>query len=177
MTTLRPADNQRGPEDSSVYFLRVVGAAGPVKIGYSRFPSTRFSMFCGWSPVPLEIAAVLPNVPPETERRFHRMFADSWMHGEWFAASPRLTKVIADINAGRFDLSTIPECGPLKRRKTWTAQERQTRLLRIRCTRAMTTWMPSWDKTILEAYRALGGPDHDRAVEIIEEMLARKAAA
>jgi len=93
--------------ENYVYFLRPVGADGPVKIGHSQRPLVRLQTFASWSPVELELAATTPG-PRTLEARFHAMFWDDHLHGEWFAASPRLTSLIADIAGGRFDPSAVP---------------------------------------------------------------------
>lgn len=95
-----------GPQNY-VYFLRPVGADGPVKIGHSQRPLVRLQTFASWSPVELELAATTPG-SRTLEARFHAMFWDDHLHGEWFAASPRLTSLIADIAGGRFDPSAVP---------------------------------------------------------------------
>ncbi len=92
---------------SYVYFLRVVGQDGPVKIGFSRQPQNRFVAFKTWSPVPLEIAAII-EAGPEVEPRFHHRFRHLHMYGEWFRGDPELTATIAAIEAGAFDVSTLP---------------------------------------------------------------------
>lgn len=90
-----------------VYFLRPIGAEGPVKIGSSRDPWGRLTTYRSWSPIPLELVATIPgNV--HAERGFHAMFADLHSHHEWFHASPRLTAVIEAVRAGTFDLATLP---------------------------------------------------------------------
>lgn len=97
-----------------VYFIRPVGAEGPVKIGHSYLPRERFAEMCRWSPIPLEIVATF-WAEAYVERRFHARFRESWMHYEWFEASPELTQAIDQINADTFDIATLPVKGLLLR--------------------------------------------------------------
>lgn len=66
----------------SVYFIRV-GAAGPVKIGSSRFPQVRLAEFQPLHPEPLALLRTLPGALAE-ERAFHRHYAALHIRGEWF---------------------------------------------------------------------------------------------
>lgn len=88
-----------------VYFIRPVGAEGPVKIGYSRLPPKRLAEISTWAPVPLEIAATVPG-GANLERNLHNCFADQHSHREWFHASPRLSGLIASL-AGGAELSSV----------------------------------------------------------------------
>lgn len=92
---------------SYVYFLRPVGAEGPVKIGQSRYPTVRLHTFSSWSPVELEIAAHTPG-GRGLEARLHATFATSRTHGEWFSASPELSDLIDQIQRGTFDADSLP---------------------------------------------------------------------
>jgi hypothetical protein len=113
---------RRRGEPSSIYFIRPVGSDGPVKIGHSFDPHGRLETYLAWSPVPLEVAAVLPVQTPsgergfkwarQFERRFHARYNAHWLHHEWFAANPLLTHDIHLIRAGRFDLSVLPQDAP-----------------------------------------------------------------
>jgi hypothetical protein len=101
-----------------IYFIRPVGADGPIKIGHTRRPEYRLYCCQACSPVRLEIAAQLevagdaqPRARREAlhlERRFHIKYADDRLHNEWFAATPELLADIASINAGAFDTDTLP---------------------------------------------------------------------
>lgn len=90
-----------------VYFLRPVGADGPVKIGHSGCPLVRLKAVSSWSPVELEIAAYTPG-SRSLESRFHAMFAKDRLHGEWFAPSDALSAMIANIQCGEFDVDSLP---------------------------------------------------------------------
>lgn len=90
-----------------VYFVRQTDGGGPVKIGCSQLPEGRLSALMTWAPYPLEIVAKLPG--DETlERRFHAKFAGSHTHREWFRPSAELTLTIAQIQAGLFDIDSLP---------------------------------------------------------------------
>lgn len=77
------------PSPSYVYFLRPVGAIGPIKIGFSRDPIARLRSLLAWSPVPLEVI-VSVSAPKGAEPWAHKKFASCRLHSEWFAATPEL---------------------------------------------------------------------------------------
>jgi hypothetical protein len=95
-----------------VYFLRAVGLDGPVKIGCSVDPDARRDVYSKISPFPLEVVAKIPG-SPSYEWRFHTRFVHLHSHHEWFHAAPELTAAIEQINAGTFDLETLPRAKPL----------------------------------------------------------------
>lgn len=119
---------------SWVYFLRPVGAAGPVKIGSSRAPTSRLATYAQWAPWPLEIAAQIPG-DCQTEARFHARFAHVHTHHEWFGIDAELTACIDAINAGHFDVETLP---PPKRIRTAraarTLRSKENTSLRLKLT-------------------------------------------
>jgi hypothetical protein len=80
-------------DDKNVYFIRPVGQRGPIKIGCSVRPATRLRDIEIWSPVLLEIIATAPGGHPH-ELALHDKFAADHLHGEWFAASTDLERVI-----------------------------------------------------------------------------------
>jgi hypothetical protein len=99
-----------------VYFIRPVGALGPVKIGHANNPHERLRDCQAHSPVALEIAAILPVAETgkrvmqlHMERRFHIKYADSRLHHEWFAATPELLADIGAVNGGTFDAESLPK--------------------------------------------------------------------
>ncbi len=96
-----------GHGDGGVYFLRPAGEEGPVKIGISVSPRGRCYECQKWSPVILELAAVIYGANLEDERRFHQHFYGQWSHSEWFHASDELSAVIRAIQAETFDLETL----------------------------------------------------------------------
>lgn len=69
---------------TSVYFIRPIGQAGPVKIGCSIKTKRRFAEVIMWSPIPLEIAATVPGGFAE-EARISCRFKQHRSHGEWYA--------------------------------------------------------------------------------------------
>jgi hypothetical protein len=99
---------RRNTLPGSVYFIRPVGAEGPVKIGCSSYPDVRLLTFENWSPVPLEIAAQTEG-NFTLEKRFHNHFKHLHERGEWFRADPELSAAIEQINDGTFDVATLPE--------------------------------------------------------------------
>jgi len=90
-----------------VYFIRPVGADGPVKIGCSDVPDGRLYTLSAWSPVPLEIVASIDG-DIDLERRFHAAFKADNTHREWFNASPALLHCLDAIKTGTFDIATLP---------------------------------------------------------------------
>lgn len=90
-----------------VYFIRPIGMVTPVKIGCSISPDGRRDTLESWSPFPLEIIAEIEG-GYDTERRFHALFDGLHERREWFTWSQHIEAVVRDINAGTFDLSTLP---------------------------------------------------------------------
>lgn len=103
----RAAKTREHKELRHVYFIRQVGVIGPVKIGASIYPRVRLEGLQVWSPVRLEIAAAIKG-DFNLERRFHNAFLASHSHGEWFHATPDIEDTILQINAGTFDINTLP---------------------------------------------------------------------
>jgi hypothetical protein len=102
----------RHPDPVWVYFLRPVGGEGPIKIGMTRSPQKRLIDYMRWSPVPLELVAKI-QASQKMERQFHALFLHLHSHHEWFHAGPDLTAAMDAINAGSFDLATLPKTGCL----------------------------------------------------------------
>lgn len=105
--------------DPHIYFIRPLAAEGPIKVGHSIHVPLRLREINKWSPIELEVAAMLP-VPDDRygartrpcntlERRFHFRYADYRLHHEWFAAHPLILADIAAITAGAFDINCLPE--------------------------------------------------------------------
>lgn len=92
---------------SRVYFIKPIGMDGPVKIGCSFSPERRRSSLATWSPFALEIVAEIDG-DTTLERRFHAAFISTHQRREWFNASAEISATISAINAGTFDISTLP---------------------------------------------------------------------
>jgi hypothetical protein len=90
-----------------IYFLRPIGAAGPIKIGCSKHPVGRLATVQIWSPLKLEIAASCEG-GHDYERALHSRFAKHRLHGEWFEATPDLIALVADVAKGS-PLPALPE--------------------------------------------------------------------
>lgn len=82
-----------------VYFLRPVGLPGPVKIGCSIAPEGRLATIAAWSPIRLEIVAIVDG-GHELEVALHKRFAHLALHGEWFGVDADLQAVIDQAIAG-----------------------------------------------------------------------------
>lgn len=121
----------------SVYFLRPIGAAGPIKIGCSADPEGRLRTYMSWSPMPLEIVARIDG-DQKLERRFHARFAAHHLHGEWFCNSEDLAAVIEAVSGGCFDVSSLPAPAGLGNAKTgWPAEVRSAVAHKSLASRAM----------------------------------------
>lgn len=93
-----------------VYFIKPVGMDGPIKIGCSQSPDGRRCTLETWSPFALEVIAEIDG-GFNIERRLHHAFYASHQRREWFTPTPRLLAVIAEIQAGTFDVTSLPEIG------------------------------------------------------------------
>lgn len=82
-----------------VYFVKPVGADGPIKIGCSEVPLARLRSLADWSPFPLEIMVAIPG-DYGLERRLHNRFFSQRSHREWFHASPELAAFIEKLKQG-----------------------------------------------------------------------------
>jgi hypothetical protein len=81
---------------------------GPVKIGCSTATETRRLVLSKWSPFKLEIVTWIEG-DYDLERRFHTLFRRDHTHCEWFRWSPELERVMEAVQAGTFDVDTLPE--------------------------------------------------------------------
>lgn len=91
-----------------VYFVRPVGQSGPIKIGYSRVPSSRAVHLQSWSPVALEMIGCV-EAAPDVEPRLHAYLLAERSHCEWFHSSPLVLTTVAALLDGSFDVETLPE--------------------------------------------------------------------
>lgn len=110
----------------AVYFIRPVGLEGPVKIGVSTMSWLRLEELMRWSPLPLEVVATLDG-GGNLELRFHAKFKHLHSHKEWFKPDPELSATIADIQAGRFDVSTLPPGECVTQARTGKARSAEAR--------------------------------------------------
>jgi hypothetical protein len=87
----------RGPWTSFVYFAQAAGEPGsPIKIGTARAPAARLVRLQTGSPKKLHILCAVPG-GPSLESALHRAFAKGRLEGEWFAASKRLLRLLAEL--------------------------------------------------------------------------------
>ena len=82
-----------------VYFIRPVGAEGPIKIGFSQSPVNRLSTLMAWSPFPLEIITAFEGCL-SVETAIHNRFGHLHSHKEWFAVNHELLDFIEKIKGG-----------------------------------------------------------------------------
>lgn len=101
-----------------IYFVKPIGLVGPIKVGFTIDVRGRLAQCLKWSPYPLEIIATYPVTGESVrarglcsvlERRFHLRYADHFLHHEWFETHPLILADIEAINAGTFDVTTLPE--------------------------------------------------------------------
>lgn len=90
-----------------VYFIRAKGTPERIKIGCSADPVRRAAEISRWAPFELEIAATIPG-HVALEQRFHALFRHLHTHHEWFDTDAALEAVIGKINAGTFDVDSLP---------------------------------------------------------------------
>jgi hypothetical protein len=76
-----------------VYFVKPVGMAGPIKIGFTASTKTRIQQMMSWSPFRLELMAFTPGTMDD-EQELHQIFSDHRNHGEWFNPHPDLLDYI-----------------------------------------------------------------------------------
>lgn len=94
----------------TVYFIKPIDMDGPIKIGCSQSPGKRRDALQHWCPFPLEIVAEIAG-DSIIEARFHRKFLRDHLRSEWFTATKELLHTIRQINAGTYDVNTLPEYG------------------------------------------------------------------
>jgi hypothetical protein len=88
----------------TIYFIKPVGMAGPIKIGLSENPKRRLNEYRAWSPFVLEMVGTVPG-NWDDEQFLHECLADDHSHGEWFHPSAQVQRVIERvISAGGVDV-------------------------------------------------------------------------
>jgi hypothetical protein len=83
-------------DEPMVYFIGIekrIVPNSPVKIGVSRHPLARVAEMSLQSPYPLTLLAICRGGLSK-ERKYHARFAAQRLHGEWFARSPDLERLI-----------------------------------------------------------------------------------
>lgn len=106
-----------------VYFIKPVGAHGPIKIGCSANPEQRLRHLTRKAR-PLQIVALIKG-DYETERRFHALFRAHHIGKEWFAPVSDLLAVIQQVWDGVFDVDTLPAPQRLPRKPIEYTPERR----------------------------------------------------
>lgn len=172
-----------------VYFIKPVGADGPIKIGCSYVPQNRLIDLTAWAPQPLELIGAVPGTLQD-EGFLHRCFADLHSHREWFRADPRLTSAIKSIlSAGNLDAarSSLTPCGKIRpsTRPAWTEDRRKRRSYSSRVLRAEKTlrakdekgaWHAPYDISAIFSRWDRGTTPSQVELARIEEYLAEPAA-
>ncbi|MEC9268514.1 MAG: GIY-YIG nuclease family protein [Pseudomonadota bacterium] len=75
-----------------IYFLQPT-EGGPVKIGWSRSPTSRLQIYSAWSPVPLRLRGAVP-APSVGEIVLHERLSEHRAHHEWFQPAPDVLKYV-----------------------------------------------------------------------------------
>lgn len=98
-----------------VYFIESADPVGHIKIGCSRSPMNRLAALRGWSPFPLTVLAKIDG-DEALERRFHALFVEDRVQGEWFLRTDAVMAVVESIKAGTFDVSSLPSAVDIRQR-------------------------------------------------------------
>jgi hypothetical protein len=77
-----------------VYFISDCNDVGPIKIGVAECVDSRLEGLQTGSPVLLKVLATVPG-GYAAERKLHRRFSATRLHGEWFERTPALLREIA----------------------------------------------------------------------------------
>jgi hypothetical protein len=167
-----------------VYFIKPVGMPGPIKIGCSLSPDNRRETLETWCPVPLEVVAEIDG-GFALERRFHTVFADSYIKHEWFVWTPELADLIEQIKAGAFDVDTLPAPAKLShfrkpRNNSYITPEWRYRASVCARFRARLSTWPWWNEEFKAIVPATCGdlrPYRDEIEALLERLTAEKAEA
>lgn len=152
-----------------VYFIKPIGADGPVKIGFSEAPKKRLEQLSVWSPVPLEVVATHPG-DVMLEKKLHEYFRASHSHREWFHITPELSRLIQAISSGAAISDVIDLCGikPRALARVWSAR------------RVGEIFPPKQIRSIMDVWSGHHG--HPQAVpsreqiDVLEQFIANPAA-
>lgn len=80
---------------SYIYFL-YAPVSRRMKIGYTKFFTSRFSKIQSNSPEQLEVLRVIEG-DGRLEKMLHRLFAEEHSHGEWFDASVKMVEFVKNL--------------------------------------------------------------------------------
>lgn len=152
-----------------IYFIKPIGMAGPIKIGYTTNSAQRLEGLTVWSPFKLEIMHTVPG-DIKLEWKVHAHFADLHSHHEWFHPGDRLVSAIKrmragerleeviDLNDRRGSITGRPEWTPERRsrlsytsRVRWAFQRFQEESGHVRCA------LPARVKQIIDDWSAQKG--------------------
>jgi hypothetical protein len=119
-----------------VYFMKPIGMSGPIKIGCSVMPMRRLQTLDVWSPFPLELIAAAEGANCH-ERALHFMFREHLCHGEWFASTPELERLIAQVKmTGKLpELPRVPYATAAKTRDRNPNRDPRQRIAKCAVTR------------------------------------------
>lgn len=92
------------PRQRYVYAVEAV-ESGRVKIGIAEDPAKRLQGHQVSSPERLRLLKVVPG-DRKLERELHRRFADSRLHGEWFAPTLEISAWLSEATSGFEPLDT-----------------------------------------------------------------------
>lgn len=115
-----------------VYFVRRADGTGPVKIGLTGNIQSRLWRLRTIEKADLCCLATFPGCN-ETEGRFHALFYNAHIGGEWFTWTNEIARVVAEINAGTFDATTLPERRPLPTGRGKHRVRRKPPTVKVKC--------------------------------------------
>ena len=84
---------------SYIYFIQAESDPPRIKIGKTKRLAKRLSSLRGSSPVPLRLVGLFCGYH-RLELMFHRLFANSRLHGEWFSCTPDLLNMLERSRPG-----------------------------------------------------------------------------
>lgn len=96
----------------NLYFAARADGTGPIKIGRTGNLNFRRQALTLDAGAKVEMLVALPGLA-HLERHFHTLFVADHVGHEWFDRSAALLDTIDQLQAGVFDMGTLPEPKPL----------------------------------------------------------------
>lgn len=87
----RPLEDPSKGRMTNLYFIQAE-SGGPIKIGVANYPNVRLGQLQTGNPERLVIRRQV-RVNEHAERRFHALFAEHRVQGEWFRAVPEIAAI------------------------------------------------------------------------------------
>lgn len=100
-----------------IYFVRPVGAPGPIKIGSSTTPKNRLNFLLNWSPVDLELVCAAPGIRG-VERAIKLRFGDHYIRNEWYEPCAGIVAILEEVQqTGRLPSDLAAEAHQIAKQK------------------------------------------------------------